>query len=170
MSYEEARLFLFLFLLFSFFMPYTTVWYKTRLSRITIWWTTLILLFLLNYQLFVMRDMWTLFSTVVFGYIAWIQLRVMNSLTFTFGYESIVIALPSNKSYTLKKQDIQSIQRVSFPRRKVWTWTKYSMITGMMHFTTSHHNLLRITMKDEAMKDILISPRIIKQEVLDQYA
>lgn len=93
----------------------------------------------------------------------------MNNLLYTFDKESITIKLPGKKQYVIPKKDIKDITKVSLPRYKVWVWAKYSIWTGMMHFTTSHHNLIRITMQDKDQKDILISPRIIKKEILQAY-
>ena len=144
-------------------MPYTTIWYKTMFTRARIVFIWLVLLFLINYQLFFSWDYGTIFATVVVAYILHVHVRIVNKLRYTFSDDQIEISLPSGKKYLLEWRDMLSLESIKRSRRQVWLGAKYKRSRREIHFTTSNHNLLLITMRDE--RKVIISPRIIKKEV-----
>lgn len=147
-------------------MPYTTVGYKTPSARITMLIMGLLFLVFLNILLFIQGYI-ALAGTLITGFFAYHIFHILKHTKYEFKPDSIIIHSKSNKFYTIYKKDIKKIQKAPDKKTLFWRSRKLNPTLQEQYFTTSNHNLVMITRTDDSK--IIISPRIIKKEILTHY-
>lgn len=162
---------------FYFMKQYISYWYKDFFSRFSLLFTWLVFLFILNYPwiyyVFNKRlpsffNIWLyLIAIIFFGFILFSMLRFYRLLRYDFSKQGIKIILPSGKEFMLEKNSIDKIEKINRIPWRYWSGIRYKYFKQEILFTTSTSNILKIYMKDG--RKILISPRTIKQELLNLY-
>ncbi len=139
-----------------------TFWYKDFWTRTVILFNGLILIFLLNYFLYILLTDWDniwfyLIAILLLWLSFWFIIRLMNWLFYDFEDDWIKIVLPNKKSHFLPKNDIVKIEKIDKIPFWYGIWIKYNIFTKDIMFTTSFKNWYRIIMND--WRSIIITPK-----------
>lgn len=145
---------------------YTTVGYKTRTTKAFASVIGILFLITLNYLLFTSARR-ALVASICTGVVSYYIFRILRRTKYIFADDGITIYHTKEKFYTIPKKEILHIHKS--PEKKTFFWRnrKSNLALQEKYFTTSNHNLLTITRIDNTK--IIISPRVIKPEILTYY-